>query len=186
MFEAFRKIYYSGKVGDLVRIPCKTRGEHPSNRECALIRAFAGNGRHVGKDRNDMFKCNYFGLSPAKDNSEYSYTSGYTATSSGGGSYRVTANKSYHMDYFALNIDVGASEEVANNKNSNINKYLHAVSWTPRGFWFWIMSVILSCVIVGLPLLVGCVYRLVMSCVARSCLSKAKKSYKQNGKVIVF
>lgn len=186
MFEAFKKIDYSGKIGDLVRIPCKTRGETPSNRQAALMLAFAGKGRHIGKDKNNMFKCNYFGLSPAKDDSEYKYTSGYTATSTGGGNYRVKANKTYHMDYFALRIDVGASEEVAKNKKSNINKYLHAVSWYPRSFWFWIMSIILSCAIVGLPLLVGCFYRFIMSFVAKKCLSKAKKSYKKNGKVIVF
>lgn len=186
MFEAFRKIYYSGKAGDLVRIPCKTRGETLSNREHALMLAFAGKGKSVGRDKNNMLKCHYFGLAPAKDDSEYSYTSSYSATSTGGGNYRVKANKTYHMDYFALRIDVGASEEVAKNKKSNINKYLHAVSWYPRGFWFWIMSIVLSFGIVGLPLLGGCFYRLAMSFVAKRCLSKAKKSYKKNGKVIVF
>ena len=185
MFEAFKKIHYSGKVGDLVRIPCKERGG-VSGREAALILAVSGNGKHVGRDKNGFFKCNYFGLEPAKDSSSYSYTSGYTATSTGGGNYSVKADKSYYQDYFALLINIGTTEEVANDKKSNVNKWLRAISWTPRGFWFWIMSVLLSCIIVGLPLLVGCVYRLVMSCVARSCLSKAKKSYKKNGKVIVL
>ncbi|MGN1052509.1 MAG: hypothetical protein ACI4SH_03865 [Candidatus Scatosoma sp.] len=186
MLEAFKKIYYSGKAGDLVRIPCKVRGEAPSSRNIALLKAFLGKGNTFGKDKNNMYKCDYFGLAPVKDDSKYSYTSSYSATSTGGGNYRVKANKTYHMDYFALRIDVGASEEVAKNKKSNINKYLHAVSWYPRGFWFWIMSIVLSFGIVGLPLLAGCIYRLVMSFVAKRCLSKAKKSYKKNGKVIVF
>lgn len=185
MFEAFKKIYYSGKVGDLVKIPCKERGE-VSGRQYKLIQAVSCIGKHVGRDQNGFLKCNYFGLAPAQDSSSYSYTSGYTATSTGNGSYNVKANKSYHQDYFAMAIEVGASEEVANDKKSNINRWLRAISWTPRGFWFWIMSILLSCVIVGLPLLVGCVYRFIMSCVAKSCLSKAKKSYKKNGKVIVF
>lgn len=76
----------------------------------------------------------------------------------------------------SLAIEAGASEEVANDKKSNINRWLRAISWTPRRFWFWILSILLSCVIVGLPLWVGCVYRLVMSRVADSCLSKAQKS----------
>ena len=185
MFDSFKKIYYSGKVGDLVRIPCKTRGQ-VSDRQAALILAVSGLGKSVGRDQNGFLKCNYFGLVPVKNESEYSYTSGYTATQSGSNTYSIREKKSYHGDYMSLAIDVGASEEVANNKKSNINRWLHAISWTPRGFWFWILSLLLSCAIVGLPLLIGCVYRLVMSCVAKSCLSKAKKSYKKNGKVIVF
>lgn len=121
-------------------------------------------------------KCNYFGLYPVDDESEYTYTSGCTATQSGNGTYSINENKNYYGDYMSLAIEAGASEEVANDKKSNINRWLRAISWTPRRFWFWILSILLSCVIVGLPLWVGCVYRLVMSRVADSCLSKAKKS----------
>ncbi len=185
MFESFKKIYYSGIKGDIVRIPNKQRGEHVTDRTVELIKALAG--KHPSqRDKNGYIPCNYFGLHPIQDETEYSYTSSYTATSNGNGSYNVKGNKTYNGDYMALEICVGASEEVAKNKKSNINRYLRAISWTPRSFWFWILSIVLSFAIVGLPLLVGCFYRLIMSFVAKSCVSKAQKSYKKNNKIIVF
>lgn len=185
MFESFKKIYYSGVKGDIVRIPNKERGEHVTDRTAKLIKAVAG--KHPNeRDRNGYIPCNYFGLNPVKDKTAFSYTSSYTATNIGGENYNVKGNKSYHGDYMAFEIFVGAPEEVAKNKSSNVNKYLRAISWTPRSFGFWIFSILTSCIIVGLPLLVGCVYRSIMSIVAKKCLKKAKKSFKKNNKIIVF
>lgn len=185
MFEAFKKIEYSGIKGDIVRIPNKERGEHVTDRTAGLIKALAG--KHGwDKDKNGYITCNYFGLNPIKDKSAYSYTSSYTATNVGGGDYSVKGNKTYHGDFMALEIFVGSSEEVAKNKKSNVNRYLRAITWTPRSFGFWLLSIITSCVIVGLPLLVGCFYRAIMSAVAKSCVKKAKKSFKKNNKIIVF
>ena len=185
MFEAFKKIYYSGVKGDIVRIPNKERGERVSDRTAGLIKALEG--KHPNdRDKNGYMPCNYFGLNPVKDKTAYSYTSSYTATYAGGGDYKVKGNKTYHGDYMALEICVGASEEVAKNKKSNVNRYLRAITWTPRSFGFWLLSIITSCVIVGLPLLVGCFYRAIMSAVAKSCVKKAKKSFKKNNKIIVF
>ena len=185
MFEAFQKIDYSGVKGDIVRIPNKQKGEHISGRTVGLIKAVSG--KHPNQtDKNGYIPCNYFGLHPTKDKTESSYTSGYTATHVGGGEYRVKGNKAYYGQYMALEIFVGAPEEVAKNKKSNVNRYLRAINWTPRSFGFWILSILSSCVIVGLPLLVGCFYRLAMSMVAKKCLAKAKKSFKKNQKIIVF
>ncbi|MBQ9756297.1 MAG: hypothetical protein IJV99_01730 [Clostridia bacterium] len=186
MFDAWKKIYYSGVQGDIVRIPNKMKGS-VTDRDAGLMIATMGkNPSH--KDKNGMRPCEYFGLWPTKDKSESSYVSGYTATqvSSGSEKYRITANKEYHSEYFALEIFQGCSEDIAKNPKSNVNRWLKAISFVPRGFWFWIMSIALSCVIVGIPLLVGCIIRFVQSRIAKSCLRKAKKSYKKEGRIVVF
>ena len=186
MFEAWKKIHYSGIKGDIVRIPDKMKG-NLTDRNVGLIVATMGKDPSH-KDKNGMRPCEYFGMFPVKDKSESTYVSGYTATQVAAGSdkYRVTADKEYHSEYFALKIDVGASEEIANNPKSNVNRWLKAISFVPRGFWFWIFSIATSFVIVGIPLLVGCFVRLVHRFIAKSCLAKAKKSYKKEGRVVVF
>lgn len=184
MFDAWKKIYYSGVKGDVVRIPCKENGKI-TDREAGLIRAVAT--KHPGrKDKNGMKPHDYFGLYPTEDKSESSYVSGHTAVATGNDTYRIKEEKKYYMEYFALRIDVGTTEEIAKNPKSNINRWLKAISFVPRGFWFWIMSIILSFAIVGIPLLVGCFIRLYFSFVAKSCLAKAKRKYKQEGRVVVF
>ena len=186
MFEAWKKIYYSGKRGDIVRIPNKMKGTLTDRNSGLIIATMGKNPSH--KDRNGMRPCEYLGFWPTKDKSESSYVSGYTATqvASGSNKYRIKAEKSYHSEAFALEIIVGCSEEVAANPKSNVNRWLRAISFVPRGFWFWIMSIILSCAIVGIPLLVGCFIRLVNSFIAKSCLAKAKRRYKKEGRVVVF
>lgn len=184
MFDAWKKIHYSGKVGDLVRIPCKLNGSL-TERYSSLLVAVGGKGGWR-KDRNGLVPCQYFGLWPVEDNTEFSYNSGYTATYQGNNKYSVSADKKYFQDFMALKITVGTNEDVAFNPRSNINRWLKAISFTPRGFWFWILSIALSLPLVGLPLLFGCFYRLVKSFVAKSCLKKAKKSYKEKGKVVIF
>ena len=65
MFESFKKIYYSGIKGDIVRIPNKQRGEHVTDRTAELIKALAG--KHPNqRDKNGYMPCNYFGLLPSK------------------------------------------------------------------------------------------------------------------------
>lgn len=184
MFEAWKKIHYSGRVGDLVRIPNKMKGNLTDRNTGLIIATMTKHPNH--KDKNGMHPCDYFGLWPTKDKSESDYVSGYTATQVSSDKYRIKADKSYHAEYFALEIYVGAPEEVAMNKKSNINKWLRAISFVPRGFWFWIMSIILCFAIIGIPLLVGCVIRLVHWFIAKNCLAKAKRRYKKEGRVVVF
>ncbi len=186
MFDAWKKIYYSGIKGDVVRIPNKMKGGLTDRNSGLIIATMGKNPSH--KDRNGMRPCEYFGLFPTKDKSESSYVSGYTATQVAAGSdrYRISENKAYYSEYFGLEIWQGASEEVANDPKSNINRWLRAISFVPRGFWFWILSIALSFVIVGIPLLIGCVIRLVNFFIAKSCLAKAKRRYKKEGRVVVF
>ncbi len=186
MFEAWKKIHYSGVKGDVVRIPDKMKGKL-TDRNVGLIVATMGKDPSH-KDRNGMRPCEYFGLFPIKDKSESTYVSGYTATQVAAGSdkYKISADKKYHSEYFALEIFVGASEEVAQNPKSNVNRWLKNISFIPRGRWFWIFSLISSCFVVGLPLLAGCIHRFVRHRIAKSCLRKAKKAYKKEGHIVVF
>lgn len=184
MFDAWKKIEYTGKVDDIVRIPCRMNG-NLTDRNDKLIISTCGKGGWK-KDRNGYVPANYFGLHPTKDKSESSYTSGYTATHSGGNRYSISEDKQYFQEYFALKIFVGAPEEVAANPKSNVNKWLRAISFTKRDLWFWVLSIVLCLGLVGIPMLCGCVYRLYQSFVAKSCMRKAKKSFKEKGKIVVF
>lgn len=49
MFDALKKIHYSGKRGDLVRIPCKRKGTRTDRQE-SLILAVAGKGKSIGRE----------------------------------------------------------------------------------------------------------------------------------------
>lgn len=188
MFEAWKKFKYSGIKGDIVRIPDKMNGNsNITDRHAGLIIATMGkNPTH--KDKNGMRPCEYFGLFPIKDKSESTYVSGYTATQVAVGSdkYKITADKKHHSEYFALEIFEGASEEVANNPKSNVNRWLRAITFVPRGFWFWVFSIVASCFVVGIPLLVGCIIRFVKHRIAKSCLAKAKRRFKKEGRIVVF
>ncbi len=184
MFDSFKKIYYSGKEGDIVQIPCKLKG-NITQRHDRLITAIGGKDGW-NKDRNGYIPANYFGLHPIKDASERTIKDGYEATYEGSGTFNVKERTSYYQECLSLEIFVGCSEDVANNPKSNVNKWLKAISWTPRSSGFWILSIILCPAVVGIPLLVGCFYRLVMRMVAKQYLKKAKKAFKKNGKIVVF
>lgn len=182
------KIVYTGKLGDIVRIPCRTNSSK-------LF--FKGNGKAIkiyeallGKkherNRTGMTNMEYFGLTSAKDASEVSYTTGYTATHAYGNTYNVKANVHSEGDFIAMEIIEGASSEVANDKKSNVNKWLNAVSKPTRGFTWWLVGVVTSPFVIGLLMLASAVYRVGLSFVKKSCLKKAKRSYKKNKKVIVF
>ena len=186
MFDAWKHITYTGKVGDIVRIPCKQNGT-PSSRAGALYEAIGGKGGWR-KDKNGMVPCQYFGLWPVDDASESSFTSGYTATYEGNNKYTVSENNKVYSDYLALKIYVGANSSIdAQNPKSNVNRWLKAISFTPHSELFWIFSVITSLFVVGLPFLFSCFFRLAMKFRAKSCLKKAKAAYKEhNNQVFVF
>ena len=180
------KLEYTGEVGSIVRIPCKNNSDN-------LI--FTGTGKYIkvlealmGKHhrKGTMFDMEYFGLIPAKDVSESSYTKGYTATYTGGGKYRLDERKHSSSDAVAVEVYVGASPEVANNKKSNVNKYLRAVAKPTRGLGYLLLGIITSPFIIGLFMIADFFYRFGLSFVRKSCVRKAKKSYKKNKSVIVF
>ena len=128
----------------------------------------------------------YFGLTSATDSTEVSYTSGYTATHVGNGNYKVKEDRHHEGEFIAMEIIVGAAQEVAENKKSNINKWLRAVAKPKRGFWWWVIGILTSVIGVGIFMLIDAFYRLGLSFTKNACLRKAKKSYKKNKKVIVF
>ena len=102
------------------------------------------------------------------------------------GRYRVDERKHSSGDAIAMEVVVGCSPEVAANKKSNVNKWLRAVAKPTRGLLWWIVGIITSPFIIGLLILASAIYRLYLSFVRQSCVRKAKASYKENGKVIVF
>lgn len=106
---------YTGKVGSVVRIPCKRNSDkwffNGTGKEYKILKALMG-GKH--KKPMDMF-C--FGFQPTDDETEGSYTSGYTATSTGGGQYSAKANRTHFGDAIALKVVVGADEKLPKIKN---------------------------------------------------------------------
>ncbi len=180
------KMEYTGEVGSIVRIPCKTNSDN-------LI--FTGTGKHIkvlegvmGKHhrKGTPFDMEYFGFIPAKDVSESSYSQGYTATHVGNGNYRVDERRHSSGDAVAMEVYVGAKPEVVNDKKSNVNKWLKAVAHPTRGLLWWILGIVTTPVIIGLFMLGDAIYRLYLSFVRKSCVRKAKKSYKKNNGIIVF
>ena len=183
-----KKIEYSGKVGDIVRIPCKQNSSNilftGAGKAIEIYEALLGSKKE--RRRTGMANMDYFGLTSATDSTEVSYSSGYTATHVGNGNYHVKENKHHEGEYIAMEIIVGASPEVAENKKSNVNKWIRAVAKPKRGFWWWVFGIVTTPIVIGIFMLVDAFYRLGLSFVKNSCLRKAKKSYKKNGKVIVF
>ena len=181
------KTVYTGEVGSIVRIPCKSDSSNliftGTGKSIKVYEAIMGKHYKKGK----IMDCQYFGFAPAKDVSESSYTSGYTATHTGSGNYRVTENKYSSGEAIAMEVVVGSTPEVAMDKKSNVNRWLHCVSHTTRGFLWWVVGVVTSPFIIGLLMLGSAFYRLALSFRRKACVRKAKKSYKQNGKqVVVF
>lgn len=175
---------YTGKVGSVVRIPCRRDSDkiffNGTNKEYKILKALMG-GKH--KKPMDMF---YFGLKPTSDESEGSYTSGYTATDAGSGRYRVTANRTHFGDAIALKVVVGADQKVAEDKKSNVNKWLRAVSKPKRGFIYRVVGLITTPIIIGFFMLGSVIYRDYLNIVRKSCVKKAKKTYKLCEEVVVF
>ena len=175
---------YTGKVGSVVRIPCKRNSDkwffNGTGKEYKILKALMG-----GRDKKpmDMF---YFGFQPTDDESEGSYTSGYTATSTGGGQYSVKANRTHFGDAIALKVVVGTDEKVAKDKKSNVNKWLRAVSKPARGFWYHIFGLLTTPIIIGFFMLGSAIYRDYLNVVRKSCVKKAKKTYKMCEEVVVF
>lgn len=182
------KIAYTGVVGDIVRIPCRTNSSNlfltGSGKAIKIYEALLGKKRE--RNRTGMTNMAYFGFTSAQDSSEVSYQSGYTATYAGGNTYNVKANVHHEGDFIAMEIVQGASPEVANDKRSNVNKWLRAVSKPKRGLAWWVVGVVTSPFIVGLLMLASAIYRLGLSFVGKSCLKKAKRSYRKNKTVVVF
>ncbi len=180
------KMVYTGEVGSVVRIPCKNNSDNliftGTTKSIKILEALMGKHHKKGQ----MLDMEYFGFLPTDDVSESNYTSGYTATHIGGGNYSIKEKRHSSGDAYAMEVVVGADPEVAANKKSNVNKWLRGVAKPARGFWWFVFSIILSPFIVGLIMLGDFFYRLHLSFVRKSCLRKAKKSYKQNGRVIVF
>ena len=180
------KTEYTGEVGSIVRIPCKNNSDNiiftGTGKSIKIYEALLGKHRKKGAPTI----MSYFGFCSATDESESSYTKGYTATYNGNGSYRVDERKHSSGDAIAMEVVVGCTPEVAANKMSNVNKWLRAVAKPTRGLLWWIVGIITSPVIIGLLMLASAIYRLYLSFVRKSCVRKAKASYKKNGKVIVF
>ena len=114
------------------------------------------------------------------------YTSGDTATSTGGGQYSVKANRTHFGDAIALKVVVGTDEKVAKDKKSNVNKWLRAVSKPARGFWYHIFGLLTTPIIIGSFMLGSAIYRDYLNVVRKSCVKKAKKTYKMCEEVVVF
>jgi hypothetical protein len=116
------KVEYSGRVGDLVRIPCKQNSSNilftGAGKAIEIYQALLGSKKE--RNRTGMSNMAYFGLTSATDSTEVSYTSGYTATHVGNGNYRVKEDKHHEGEFIAMEIIVGAAQEVAENKKSNI------------------------------------------------------------------
>ena len=122
----------------------------------------------------------------AKDTSSVSYTTGYTATHTYGNNYSVKENKHSEGDFIAMKVVVGADPAVVQDKKSNVNKWIKAVSKPTRSLGWWIVGILTSPISIGLFMIADGIYRIGLSHVKKSCLRKAKKSYKKNGKIIVF
>ena len=182
------KIVYTGTVGEIVRIPCRHNSSKliftGTDKEIKILEALMG-PKHE-RNRNNMWNMDYFGFTNMKDASSVSYTTGYTATHTYGNNYTIKENKHSESDYISMKVVVGADTEVAQNKKSNVNKWINAVSKPTRTLGWWIVGILTSPIIVGLFMLVDVIHRLYLNSVKNSCLRKAKKSYKKNGKVIVF
>ena len=180
------KMEYTGEVGSIVRIPCKNNSDNMiftgASKSIKIYEALQGKHHKKGTP----FIMEYFGFIPAKDVSESSYTSGYTATYTGNGKYRLSENKHSSGDAIAMEVYVGASKEVVENKKSNVNRWLRAVAKPTRGLGYLLLGILLSPVVIGLFMIGDFFYRFGLSFVRKSCVRKAKKSYKKNGGVIVF
>lgn len=178
------KMEYTGKVGSVVRIPCCRNSDklffNGTGKEYKILKALMG-GRH--KKPMDMF---YFGFKPTDDASEGSYTSGYTATDAGNGRYRVKENRTHFGDAIALKVVVGADQKVAEDKKSNVNKWLRAVSKPTGGFMYRVAGLITTPIIIGFFMLGSAIYRDYLNLVRKSCVRKAKKTYKLCEEVVVF
>lgn len=186
-FINFKRPYYSGEEGDLVRIPCKTDSGNiiftGTGKSIAIYESLMG--KKAKKDRNKMWPMHYFGFIPAKDETEYTYRRGYTATHVGNGTYSVNPNDYSKGEYIAMEIAIGASEDVAMNPKSNVNKWLKAVAKPPRGLLYWLIGIVTTPFVIGAFMLVDAFYRLGLNFSKKKCLKKAKKSYKQNGNTVV-
>lgn len=180
------KMVYTGEEGSIVRIPCKTNSDNliftGTSKEIKILEAIMGKHHRKGTP----FDMEYFGFIPAKDVSQSSYKSGYTATHVGNGNYRVDERRHSSGDAVAMEVYVGAKPEVVLDKKSNVNKWLKAVSHPTRGLLWWITGIITSPFVIGLLMLGSAFYRLYLSFVRKSCVRKAKKSYKKNNGIIVF
>lgn len=180
------KVVYTGKEGSIVRIPCKNNSDNliftGASKSIKIYEALQGKHHKKGTP----FDMEYFGFRPAKDVSESRYTSGYTATHVGNGNYRVDERRHSSGDAIAMEVYVGASQEVVDNKKSNVNKWLRSVAKPTRGFFWWILGIVTSPFIIGLLMLGSAIYRKYLSFVRKSCVRKAKKSYKRKGYVEVF
>lgn len=180
------KMVYTGEVGSIVRIPCKNNSDNliftGAGKSIKIYEALQGKHHRKGTP----FVMEYFGFVPATDVSESSYTSGYTATHTGNGRYRVSENKHSSGDAIAMEVVVGASPEVVADKKSNVNKWLRSVARPTRGFLWWVTGIVTTPFIIGLLMLGDAIYRKYLAIVRNSCVRKAKKSYKKNNKVIVF
>ena len=185
LFDRIKPVY-TGEVGSIVRIPCKSDSSNliftGTGKSIKVYEAIMGKRYKKGK----IMDCQYFGLGPAKDVSESSYSSGYTATHTGNGNYRVTENKYSSGDAIAMEVVVGSTPEVAMDKKSNVNRWIHCVAHPTRGFLWWVVGVVTVPVGLGILMLASAFYRLALSFRRKACLRKAKKSYKQNKGVIVF
>ena len=180
------KLEYTGEVGSIVRIPCKNNSDNliftGTSKTIKIYEAIQGKHHRKGTP----FDMEYFGFIPAKDVSQSNYTSGYTATHTGNGNYRVDERRHSSGEAIAMEVYVGASPEVVADKKSNVNKWLRAVAKHTRGFFWWVIGIVTSPFIIGLLMLGSAIYRKYLSFVRKSCVRKAKKSYKQNNKIIVF
>ena len=180
------KTVYTGEVGSIVRIPCKNNSDNliftGAGKAIKIYEALQGK-HHKKGTRFDM---EYFGFFPATDVSESHYKSGYTATHTGNGNYRLKENTHSSGDAIAMEVVVGASPEVVANKKSNVNKWLHAVCRPTRGFLWWLVGLVSTPIGIGFLMLGNAIYRVGLSHVRKSCVRKAKKSYKQNKGIIVF
>ena len=183
------RIYYSGVVGDIVRIPCKVNTRNiianGTEKEFKILTALMGPKKQ--RNKTGIWNMDYFGFTNMKDASDVKYHDGYTATYAGNNTYNVKENVNRGSDFIAMKIVVGCAPEIAENPKSNVNKWIHAVSKPTRGKMWWIVGLLTSIVGVGLIMLGDAIYRLHLNSVKKSCLKKAKKEYKKNGnQVVVF
>ena len=181
------KLVYTGEEGSIVRIPCRNNSDNliftGAGKAIKIYEALQGKHHRKGTP----FVMEYFGFRPAKDVSDSDYRTGYTATHTGNGNYRIKENRHSSSDAIAMEVYVGASPEVVADKKSNVNKWLRSVAKPTRGLMWWLIGLVtIPAFGFGLLMLGNAIYRKYLAIVRKSCVRKAKKSYKQKGYVEVF
>ena len=111
------KLVYTGEEGSIVRIPCKNNSDNliftGAGKAIKIYEALQGKHHRKGTP----FVMEYFGFRPAKDVSDSDYRTGYTATHTGNGNYRIKENRHSSSDAIAMEVYVGASPEVVADKS---------------------------------------------------------------------